>query len=116
MARASRARRLSRRRLIVPDRPGCGLTDGFLYDNVDVRAHGAALVEGVLDSLKVERASIIGSSMGGYFASCFALARPNRVANLVLAGGPAGSARPGTGSPPPDLVEAPVKSSRQEGA
>ena len=106
---------LSRWRLIVPDRPGCGLTEGFLYDDVDMRAHGAAFVEGVLDALKVERASIIGNSIGGYFALCFALARPNRVANLVLAGGPAGSARPGTGSPPPDLVEARVKSSRQSG-
>ena len=33
--------RLSDQRLIVPDRPGCGLTDGFLYDGVDMRTHGA---------------------------------------------------------------------------
>src|SRR5690606_22468463 len=36
--------RLAGRRLIVPDRPGCGLTDPFLYDGVDLRAHGALFV------------------------------------------------------------------------
>jgi pimeloyl-ACP methyl ester carboxylesterase len=102
-------------RIVVPDRPGCGLTDRFLYDGVDMRAHGAAFVEGVLDALKVEGASIIGNSMGGYFALCFALAHPNRVRKLVLAGGPAGSARAATGAPSAEAVEARVKSSRQPG-
>jgi len=107
--------RLGGWRMIVPDRPGCGLTDGFLYDGVDMRAHGAAFVEGVLDAFKIEAASIIGNSMGGYFALCFALAHPDRVRKLVLAGGPAGSARAGSGAPPADAVEARVKSSRQPG-
>lgn len=105
--------RLSGRRLIVPDRPGCGLTDGFLYDGIDMRVHGAAFVEGVLDALKVERASIIGNSMGGYFALCFALAHSNRVRKLVLAGGPAGSA--GYRGASPEAIEARVKRSRQSG-
>ena len=91
--------RLGGWRMIVPDRPGCGLTDGFLYDGVDMRAHGAAFVEGVLDALEIEATSIIGNSMGGYFALCFALAHPERVRKLVLAGGPAGSARAGSGVP-----------------
>jgi pimeloyl-ACP methyl ester carboxylesterase len=108
--------RLGGWRMIVPDRPGCGLTDGFLYDGVDMRAHGAAFVEGVLDALGVEAASIIGNSMGGYFALCFALAHPDRVRKLVLAGGPAGSARPGSVVPPPrEAIEARVRSSRQPG-
>ena len=71
--------RLSGRRLIVPDRPGCGLSDGFLYDGVDMRAHAVDFVSGVLDALKVARASIVGNSMGGYYALCFALAHPDRV-------------------------------------
>ncbi len=107
--------RLTGWRMIVPDRPGCGLTDGFLYDGVDMRAHGVAFVEGVLDALEVEGASIIGNSMGGYYALCFALAHPDRVRKLVLAGGPAGSARSGSGFPPPAAVEARVNSSRQSG-
>ena len=40
----------------------------------------------------VERTSIVGNSMGGYYALCFALAHPDRVHKLVVAGGPAGSA------------------------
>ena len=108
--------RLAGWRMIVPDRPGCGLTDGFLYDGVDMRAHGAAFVEGVLDALDVKAASIIGNSMGGYFALCFALAHPDRVRKLVLAGGPAGSARAPSGvPPPPEAIEARVTSSRQPG-
>jgi pimeloyl-ACP methyl ester carboxylesterase len=35
-------------RTIVPDRPGCGLTDRFLYDGVDMRAHGAAFLRASL--------------------------------------------------------------------
>ncbi len=107
--------RLTGWRMLVPDRPGCGLTDGFLYDGVDMRAHGAAFVEGVLDTFDVEAASIVGNSMGGYFALSFALAHPDRVRKLVLAGGPAGSARAGTEIPPPEAVEARVTSSRQPG-
>jgi len=108
--------RLGGWRMIVPDRPGCGLTEGFLYDGVDMRAHGTAFVEGVLDALQVEAASIIGNSMGGYFALSFALAHPSRVRKLVLAGGPAGSARAASPvPPPPEAVEARVKSSRQPG-
>jgi pimeloyl-ACP methyl ester carboxylesterase len=108
--------RLAGWRMIVPDRPGCGLTDGFLYDGVDMRAHGAAFIGGVLDALKVETASVIGNSMGGYFALCFALAHPDRVRKLVLAGGPAGSARAGSAVPlAREAIEARVNSSRQPG-
>ena len=108
--------RLGDWRMIVPDRPGCGLTDGFLYDGVDMRAHGAAFLEGVLDALQVDTASIIGNSMGGYFALSFALAHPDRVRKLVLAGGPAGSGRAASRVPPsPEAIEARVNSSRQPG-
>jgi pimeloyl-ACP methyl ester carboxylesterase len=40
----------------------------------------------------VTRASIVGNSMGGYYALCFALAHSDRVHKLIVAGGPAGSA------------------------
>ena len=105
--------RLAGRRLIVPDRLGCGLTDTFLYDGVDLRAHGALFVEEVLDALNVEQASIIGNSMGGYFALCFALAHPSRVAKIVLAGGPALSA--GYQPLSAEAIEAVVRGSRQPG-
>jgi pimeloyl-ACP methyl ester carboxylesterase len=104
--------RVPGKRLIVPDRPGCGLSDGFLYDGVDMRAHAVNFVAGVLDALKVERATIIGNSMGGYYALCFALAHPNRVHKLIVAGGPAGSAGLRTGDRAA-AVEARMKTSWQ---
>jgi pimeloyl-ACP methyl ester carboxylesterase len=109
--------RLSGNRLVVPDRPGCGLTDGFLYDGVDLRTHAVAFVEGVLDALAIQEASVIGNSMGGYFALCFALAHPNRVRKLILAGGPAGSAGYGDNYQPlpAEAIEARVKGSRLPG-
>ncbi len=48
-----------------------------------------------MDLLGLEKASVIGNSMGGYFGLVFALAYPERVDRLVLVGEPAGSmARP----------------------
>jgi pimeloyl-ACP methyl ester carboxylesterase len=84
----------SRHRLLMPDRPGCGLTTRFSYRGVDLRAHGADLVGGLLDALGLERAVLAGNSMGGFFAMSFALAHPERVSKLVLLGEPAGSADP----------------------
>src|SRR5438552_8466019 len=40
-------------RLIVVDRPGCGLTDAFDYHGVDLRAHGVAFLESLLDALNL---------------------------------------------------------------
>ena len=79
--------------LLAPDRPGCGLTSQFDYQGVDLRSHGAAFIAGTLDALGIARASIVGNSMGGFFAMAFALAHPDRVAKLVLLGEPAGSKR-----------------------
>lgn len=77
----------------APDRPGCGLTDGLDYRGVSVREHAVAFVKGVFETLGLERASLVGNSMGGYWALLFALAYPQRVERLVLVGEPAGSAR-----------------------
>ena len=46
--------------------------------------HGDAME--VLDALDIERAAIVGSSMGGYAALDMAIALPHRVSALVLAG------------------------------
>src|SRR5690349_15088858 len=76
-----------------PDRPGCGLTGPFDYRGVDLRTHAVAFVESVLDGLGLERVSLVGNSMGGFWCLAFALANPSRVGRLVLVGEPAGSAR-----------------------
>ena len=77
--------------LYAPDRPGCGLTSQFLYLDVVLRAHGVALVGSMLDALGLERAALVGNSMGGFFSLAFALAHPERVSKLVLIGEVAGS-------------------------
>jgi pimeloyl-ACP methyl ester carboxylesterase len=78
-------------RLLMPDRPGCGLTGPFDYRGVDLRAHGAAFLRSVLDSLGLEPVAVVGNSMGGFFAMSLAIAHPDRVSRLVLLGEPAGA-------------------------
>lgn len=77
--------------LVLPDRPGCGMTGPFDYRGVDLRRHGAAFIAGLMDGLGLDRAALAGNSMGGYFALAFAIAHPERVSRLVLLGEPAGS-------------------------
>lgn len=52
----------------------------------------ARVVKAVMDALSVERAHLVGNSMGGHSAVAFALANPTRTGRLVLMGG-------GTGGP-----------------
>jgi pimeloyl-ACP methyl ester carboxylesterase len=78
-------------RLLMPDRPGCGLTGRFDYRGVALRRHGAQFLSGVLDALGLEQVAVAGNSMGGFFAMALALAEPERVSRLVLLGEPAGA-------------------------
>lgn len=77
--------------IYAPDRPGCGLTDKLDYHGVPFREHAVAFVGALLDALRLERASFVGNSMGGFWSLLFALAHPERVDRLVLIGEPAGS-------------------------
>lgn len=77
--------------LLMPDRPGCGLTGPFNYRGVNLRAHGAHLLRSVLDALRLDRVAVAANSMGGFFALSLALAHPERVSKLVLLGEPAGA-------------------------
>jgi len=88
-------------RCVAPDRPGCGLTDSFDYTNVPFRQHAVNFVGSILDVLNVQKASLIGNSMGGLWSLYFALAAPDRVARVVLLGGPAASAPPPPRPRPP---------------
>ncbi len=76
--------------LFAPDRPGCGLSDPFDYRKTDLRAHAVDYMGSLLDALELPRASLVGSSMGGYWSLAFALAHPERVERIVLVGAPAG--------------------------
>jgi pimeloyl-ACP methyl ester carboxylesterase len=77
-------------RVVVPDRPGCGLSSPMDYTGVDYRADAARWLESVVDGLGTKQIDLVGNSMGGYFSIAFALAFPQRVRRLVLLGAPAG--------------------------
>ncbi len=78
--------------LYAANRPGCGLTDKLDYHGVPFREHAVGFVGAVLDGLNLKRASLVGNSMGGYWALLYAITHPERVERLVLIGEPAGSA------------------------
>jgi pimeloyl-ACP methyl ester carboxylesterase len=72
--------------LYLPDRPGCGLTDKRDYRGVSFREHSVAFVKRLLDRIGLERVSLVGNSMGGFFALSFALAHPERVVKIAVIG------------------------------
>ena len=77
-------------RTILLDMPGFGRSAMPELDRLypEIAAH--AVLE-FLDALSIEKASLLGNSMGGYVAAEFALAYPERLDRLVLMG-PAGLA------------------------
>lgn len=76
-------------RLIIPDRPGCGLSGLVDYRDVVLRDHAVAFLNAVLDDAGVERCSVVANSMGGLWSLWLARARPDRVGRLALLGTPA---------------------------
>lgn len=86
-------------RMLAFDRPGYGLSDGFVYTEDNIRRTVVDVLVGVLDELGVERADLVGHSMGGHASILFALAHPDRVRRLILVGSV--PAFPGTRPPFP---------------
>src|SRR3990172_1016727 len=78
-------------------------------DVLDIELSFAYLVDHVrefMDALGIERANVVGHSMGGWLATLFAYERPDRANKLVLVsagGGAAGHPPPrgSRGAPPP---------------
>ncbi|MGA8616154.1 MAG: alpha/beta fold hydrolase [Xanthobacteraceae bacterium] len=84
----------SRFRVIAYDQRGHGETDAPV-DAIDYSAaHLARDLAGVLDALKIERAAIVGFSLGGGPALALAASKPERVSRLVLADVGAGADDP----------------------
>jgi pimeloyl-ACP methyl ester carboxylesterase len=73
-------------RLLIPDWPGCGLSDAVPIRPVGFRRFGVEWLTGLVDSLGAEQVDIVGSSMGGYLGCVFALAQPGRVRRLIQIG------------------------------
>lgn len=72
-------------RSLVPDMPGYGKSSKGL-DPADPFGDLADSMLGLLDALEIERAHVIGNSLGGACALRMALERPDRVSALVLMG------------------------------
>lgn len=81
------------RRVLAVDRPGHGLADPFDHRGVDLIELGRRFIGDVLDAERLEAAALVGCSMGGLWATSFALAHPQRVSRLVLVAAPAGVSR-----------------------
>jgi 4,5:9,10-diseco-3-hydroxy-5,9,17-trioxoandrosta-1(10),2-diene-4-oate hydrolase len=69
-------------RTVVWDMPGFGLSERPPLDRAYPRVAADHLLR-LLDALSIERAHILGNSMGGYVAFEFALAHPDRLDRLV---------------------------------
>jgi 4,5:9,10-diseco-3-hydroxy-5,9,17-trioxoandrosta-1(10),2-diene-4-oate hydrolase len=72
-------------RVLVPDLPGYGRSSKDL-DQSDPFGDLALFVRGLLDTLEIEKAHLVGNSYGGAAALRLALDRPDRVSRLVLLG------------------------------
>lgn len=73
-------------RVIAVDMPGWGLSD--TQNDAGGRDHPANLVA-LLDSLGIEKAALVGNSMGGMTSVMTAIRYPDRVSHLVTMGSPA---------------------------
>ncbi len=76
--------------VILPDRPGHGLSDTIDYTGLDYQREAADWMLHLVDALGAREVDLVGNSMGGYFAIAFALAHPERVRRIALVGAPAG--------------------------
>ena len=74
-------------RCLVLDRPGWGLSAPVDYSARPYRTVVAELLRETLDALGIDRACLVGGSIGNLWALRLAQAHPSRVDRLVLLGG-----------------------------
>ena len=79
-------------RLLVPDRPGIGLSDPIDYGHGSFRRRLVDYLPAVLDAVGVDDVTVVGNSLGGLQAFLLAL-DTDVVEALALVGGPAGLTR-----------------------
>jgi pimeloyl-ACP methyl ester carboxylesterase len=80
---------LPNHRSIAIDLPGFGRSDPYSYTGRSLRAHAVAQLTSALDALGLERAPLVGTSLGAMWALCLALDAPERVSSVVAVGMPA---------------------------
>jgi pimeloyl-ACP methyl ester carboxylesterase len=74
-------------RCLVLDRPGWGLSAPVDFSRAAYRTVVAELLRETLDALGIDRAHLVGGSIGSLWALRLAQAHPSRVDHLVLLGG-----------------------------
>jgi 2-hydroxy-6-oxonona-2,4-dienedioate hydrolase len=77
-------------RVILIDLPGWGRSDTVVVKTGNRIPINVDAVVAVLDALHIERAHVLGNSMGGATALKFAIQHPTRCEKLVVMGGGAG--------------------------
>jgi len=88
----------ARRRLIVYDYRGIGLSSRIPAKGLTIETL-ADDASALLDHLGIERADVLGWSLGGFVAQQIAIRHPERVRRLILAGTNPGGARTVFGPP-----------------
>jgi len=86
-------------RLIALDLPGFGLSDAYDYSGRSLRDHAVAQLTSLLDALEIERAAVVGTSLGAMWGLCFAVDAPGRITALASLGVPAVALRGMRGDP-----------------
>lgn len=86
-------------RTYILEFPGFGVSDDFGAHPMATAVDAVGLF---LDGLGIERAAIVGNSMGGAVACQYAIAQPDRVRRLVTIGG---IGRPVLGTAPSEGIE-----------
>lgn len=81
--------RISGHTLYAVDRPGFGLTDTIEHRTETLRETVVGFLEGVLDTLEIDWATLVAHSMGSLWTFWLALDRPERVAHMIHVGCPA---------------------------
>jgi pimeloyl-ACP methyl ester carboxylesterase len=74
-------------RCLLLDRPGWGLSATVDYSQHEFKTLVTDVLCGLLDSLGLEKASLVGASIGNLWALRLAQLRPDRVDRIVLLGG-----------------------------
>jgi 2-hydroxy-6-oxonona-2,4-dienedioate hydrolase len=80
-------RELNGFRCLLVDRPGWGFSSPLDYSQHEYGTMVSDIVAGVLDALELERADVVGASIGDVWALRTASACPERVERIVLLGG-----------------------------
>ena len=76
-------------RCLLIDRPGCGLSPAITYSGARLDDLMSEVITSSLDTLRLDRVSLVTSSFGGSCALWFAERHPERIAKIVHLGCPA---------------------------